>query len=278
MKLLFCLVLAIFTCPVVVSAQGKGEREEGPVGIFESGQQYGQFMGAAKQMAYGEDGNPELRAMIPLLNDIALNRPVGSTNQQHGGQASLMGLIGNPRVREDLEIVDEQYKQFLERAADAQRQAAEQLRSMDFSDREGLVRQIKDIQDQTRRELESVLLPHQMDRLRQIRAQSILRRRTFVEAITSEPMRSELDISNRQAEALQQEAEKIEADIAKQVAELREKARQKLIKTLDRSQQQKIDELFGDNFDFGPLERRPAKGRGAQGKGYQKGKSGQKGK
>ena len=77
---------------------------------------------------------------------------------------------------------------------------------------------------------------------------------------------------------LQQEAEKIEADIAKQVAELREKARQKLIKTLDRSQQEKIDELFGDNFDFGPLERRPAKGRGARGKSDQNWKGGQKGK
>ncbi|MCH2181090.1 MAG: hypothetical protein MK108_03710 [Mariniblastus sp.] len=276
MKLLSCLLLLIFTCPIVVLGQGKGDQEEGPVGIFESNRQYGEFMGAAKRMAYGEEGNRELRAMIPLLNDIALNRPVGSTSQQYAGQASLMGLIGNPRVREDLEIVDEQYQQFLERAADAQRQVAEQLREMDFSDREGLVRQVRDIQDQTRRELETVLLPHQMDRLRQIRAQSLLRRRTFVEAITSEPMRSELEISNRQAEALQEEAEKLEADIAKQVAELREKARQRLVKTLDRSQQQKIDDLFGDNFDFGPVERRPAKGGSAKGKGGQKGGKGGK--
>ena len=272
MRLLACVILVVFTCPSVVVGQDKGGQDDGPVGIFESNRQYGQFMGAAKQLAYGEEGNSELRAMIPLLNDIALNRPVGSTNQQHGGQASLMGLIGNPRVREDLEIVDEQYEQFLERSAAAQQQVAEQLREMDFSDREGLVRRIRDIQDQTRRELETVLLPHQMERLQQIRAQSILRRRSFVEAITSEPMRSELDISSRQAEALQEEAQKIEADTAKQIAELREKARQRLIKTLDRSQQQKIDELFGDSFDFGPLERRPAKGRATKGKSGQKGK------
>lgn len=280
MRFLGCLLLACCACPAVVMGQDKGgDEEDGPVGIFESGQQYGQFMGAAKRLAYGEEGNPELQAMIPLLNDIALNRPIGSTNQQHGGQASLMGLIGNPRVREDLEIVDEQYEQFLDRAADAQRQAAEQLRGMDFKDRGGLVRQIREIQDQTRRELESVLLPHQMDRLKQIRAQSLLRNRSFVDAITSEPMRSELDITHRQAEALRREEQEIQADLAKQIAELRDKARQRLIKTLDRPQQQKIDQLFGDTFEFQPAGRNRAAGKGRAGKSKSTtGKTGKGGK
>lgn len=271
----FSLVL-MCACPVLTIGQEK-EGDDGPVGIFDSRDEYSQFMGSAKRTAWGEGGSPELQAMIPLLNDIALNRPVGSTSQQFSGGASLMGLIGNPRVRADLEIVDEQYEQFRERAAEAQREAAEQLRGFDFSDRKGLVRQIQEIQDQTRRELESVLLPHQMDRLKQIRAQSLLRNRNFVEVLISDPMRSELDISDRQADALREEQEKIQEDLAKQIAELQDKARQRLIKTLDRSQQEKIDELFGDNFDFGPIERRSAKGRSAKGRSA-KGKSGQKGK
>ena len=272
-----CVALALIcACPVLTIGQEKKE-DDGPVGIFDSRDEYSQFMGSAKRTAWGEGGSPELQAMIPLLNDIALNRPVGSTSQQFSGGASLMGLIGNPRVRADLEIVDEQYEQFRERAAEAQREAAEQLRGFDFSDRKGLVRQIQEIQDQTRRELESVLLPHQMDRLKQIRAQSLLRNRNFVEVLISDPMRSELDISDRQADALREEQEKIQEDLAKQIAELQDKARQRLIKTLDRSQQEKIDELFGDNFDFGPIERRSAKGRSAKGRSA-KGKSGQKGK
>ena len=121
-----CVALALIcACPVLTIGQEKKE-DDGPVGIFDSRDEYSQFMGSAKRTAWGEGGSPELQAMIPLLNDIALNRPVGSTSQQFSGGASLMGLIGNPRVREDLEIVDEQYEQFRERAAEAQREAAEQ--------------------------------------------------------------------------------------------------------------------------------------------------------
>ena len=271
MKYTSWALLLMFLCPALTTGQdkdGKDGKDDGPVGIFDSRDEYSQFMGSAKRTAWGEGGTPELQAMIPLLNDIALNRPVGSTSQQFSGGASLMGLIGNPRVREDLEIVDEQYEQFLERAAEAQREAAEQLRGFDFSDRKGLVRQIEKIQDQTRRELESVLLPHQMDRLKQIRAQSLLRNRNFVEVLTSDPMRSELNISDRQADALREEQEKIQSDLAKQIAELQDKARQRLIKTLDRSQQEQIDNLFGEAFEF----QTPA--RGKRGAGQQRSKGG----
>ncbi|MCH2179612.1 MAG: hypothetical protein MK106_12495 [Mariniblastus sp.] len=281
MKLLSYLALACFTCPVLALAQEKGGKDEGPVGIFDSRDEYSQFLGSAKRTAYGEDGTPELRAMIPLLNDIALNRPVGSTSQQFSGAASLMGLIGNPRVRADLEIVDEQFEEFQRKAAESQQAAAEQLRGFDFSDRKGLVRLIEKIQDQTRQELESVLLPHQMDRLKQIRAQTLFRNRSFVEVLTSEPMRSELDISNRQADSLREEEQKIEADLQKEIAALRDKARQRLIKTLDRSQQEKIDDLIGDTFEFQPPTRAKAAGgkrAGSSKGGYFKGKSGKGGK
>lgn len=268
----FALVL-ICACPVLTIGQEK-EGDDGPVGIFDSRDEYSQFMGSAKRTAWGEGGTPELQAMIPLLNDIALNRPVGSTSQQFSGGASLMGLIGNPRVRADLEIVDEQFEEFQRKAAESQRRAAEELRGFDFSDRKGLVRLIQKIQEQTRQELESVLLPHQMDRLKQIRAQTLFRNRSFVEVLTSEPMRSELDISNRQADSLREEEQKIEADLQKEIAALRDKARQRLTKTLDRSQQEKIEQLFGDAFEFQPADRKRAAGKGRSAKG----KNGQKGK
>lgn len=280
MRLFGYLSLVVLVCPAVAMGQDKGGDEDGgPVGIFQSGQEYSQFMGAAKQLAYGEEGNLELQAMLPLLNDMVLNRPVGSTSQQYGGQASMMGLIGNPRVREDLEIVDEQYEEFQRKATEAQQRAAQQLREFDFEDRNDLVRQIQKIQEQTRQELDSVLLPHQMDRLKQIRAQSLLRNRSFVDAITSEPMRSELDITHRQAEALRREEQEIQADLAKQIAELRDKARQRLIETLDRPQQQKIDQLLGDTFEFQPAGRKKPTGKGRAGKSKSTtGKTGKGGK
>ena len=94
-------------------------------------------------------------------------------------------------------------------------------------------------------------------------------------------MRSELDISNRQADSLREEEQKIEADLQKEIAALRDKARQRLIKTLDRSQQEKIDDLIGDTFEFQPPTRAKAAGgkrAGSSKGGYFKGKSGKGGK
>ena len=248
LQILQALVL-LALLPSTLLAQ-KDQADDGPVGIFNSRSEYNQFIGGAKQAAYGEGGNVELQAMIPLLNDIALNRPIGSTNKQYGGQGGSLDLLSNEKVREELEMMDDQYDDLVEMNKRVQERSAEQLRGLDFKDREGLVSQIQKIRQQAEADLNSVLLPHQLTRLRQLRTRSRLRGQSFVDILTSEPVKSELEVTDKQAEELREEEAEIREDLEKQIAELREKARKRLLSKLKPSQREKAEELLGDTFEF----------------------------
>ena len=247
MKLSSILLSGLFLIVATTPALGQKEAEDdGPVGIFGSGAEYDQFMSNAKQAAYGPGGNPELQAMIPMLNDIALAKPFGWTNQQYGGQGSTLDLLSDEKVRAELEMMDEQYEDMQRMNEEVQQRVAEQIRNLDFSDRENLASKIREIRDQATEDLNSVLLPHQMDRLTQMQARSQLRYRSLAEVLTSNPLKSQLEITDEQAEELREAEEEIEQELAEEIANLRARARERLIGRLKRDQQEQIEEIFGD--------------------------------
>jgi hypothetical protein len=240
--------------------------------MFDSREEYGRFMGAAKRASVD---NPELRALIPLINDIAQGRPIGSTAQQYGSAGSELGLLSNPRIREDIEMVDDQYQDLRNRHSEIQRRLAAQLRSIDFSNSKNVVGQIQEIRDEAEKDLNAVLLPHQVKRLRQIRMQSFLRRRNLVDVLTSDPIKSDLKITDRQTEELREYQTEVLQDLQKEIAKLQEKARGRLLSKLDRSQRTQVEEMIGDAFEFsepvkdkgGPKDGRGKEGKGKEGKG-----------
>ncbi len=228
----------------------KGGQDEGPVGIFSSGREYDEFMGNAKRAAYGPDGNPELRAMIPMLNDIALNRPLGWTSQRYGGQGGSLDLLSDEKVRAELDLVDQQFEDLQAMNEAVQKRVGEQIRGLDFSDRENLMSQIQKIREEANRDLNSVLLPHQLDRLKQLRSQTLLRNRSFVDVITSEPLKTDLEISDEQSDDLKKTEQDIERELERKIAKLREEAQKEIISKLKRKQREKVEEIFGERFEF----------------------------
>ena len=201
-----------------------------------------------------------MKPMVAMLNDIALGNPLGSTSSQYGIESSTMGLLADPAIRRELEMVDSQYQELQELDATIQKRVADQIRGMDFSDSDNLVARIRSIREQANRELRQVLLPHQIDRLRQIRAQSRLRYRSLADVLTNEPVKSDLDISEEQSRELREAERRIEEELQREIAELRKKARKKLLETLNRSQQEQVREMFGPDFKFPAREKGPEKG------------------
>lgn len=261
MRTLTYSVLLLLVIPVSAFAQ-KEARDDGPVGIFSSGAEYDQFMRGAKQLAYGDNGSPELKAMIPMLNDIALNRPMGWSNKKYGGQGGAFDLLSNSQVRQDLEMMDDQYEQLQQMNKDVQQRAGEQLRNLDFSDREKLISQIRKIREQAENDLSSVLLPHQLDRLKQLRNQSRLRNRSLVDVLTSDPVKTELDITDDQSDDLREAERQINEELEQEIAKLRERAREKLLSTLKREQREQVKEMFGDQLDLGDRQKTKPRKRG----------------
>ncbi|MDC0294807.1 hypothetical protein OAK98_05355, partial [Mariniblastus sp.] len=98
--------------------------------------------------------------------------------------------------------VDDQYREFQDRQRALQKEMANQLRQIDFTDTENLPSQIKEIRDSAEREMNELLLPHQVKRLRQLRMQSLLQRRDLVQVLTADPIKSDLKITDEQSQEL----------------------------------------------------------------------------
>jgi hypothetical protein len=241
-----------------------------PVGVFDSQTEYRQFMGGVKRLAYGENGSPELQAMIPMLNDLALDRPVGSTASQYRIAGGTLGLLSDAAVREDIEMLNEQYQQLQQSSRDIQKRTAESLRNLDLTDHDNFVKQIRAIKSQAKNEIDAVLLPRQVQRLKQIQTQSLLRGQTLVDLLTREPIKSNLVISDQQASQLRDEERRIERELQQEIAKLRVKARERLIGRLNPRQQAEVKELIGDAFEFSEPEmqdrQKTAAGKTAAGK------------
>ncbi len=221
----------------------KTQTDTSEYGIFQSQEAYYQFMGGVKS-------NPETRGMVDVINDIVLQRPMGSTSKQYGSSGSTLGLLSDPKVRQELEVMDDQYEQLQQANQEIQQRAAAQLQALDLTDNDNLISQIRKIRDQADRELNAVLLPHQMKRLQQLQSQSRLRGRSFVELITSEPLKAELEITDEQSQELRDAEREIEAELQKEIAALQEKARRKLLSRLKKSQREQVESIFGTTFNF----------------------------
>lgn len=262
-SLVFTILFLIL--PVSVTFAQKEQADDGPVGIFNSRSEYHEFMGSAKRAAYGEGGNAELRAMIPMLNDIALNQPIGSTAGQYNAQGTTLGMLADENIRRDLEMVDDQYKELQAAGRDIQKRAAEQLRSLNFGDRERLMEQVRKMREGAQDELNELLLPHQIKRLRQIRFQSQVRRRSLVGILVSDPVKSDLDISDEQADELRVAEKEIQAEMQREIQKLREKAKEKLLARLKPTQKKEVEEMIGDAYDFKESDKVPGKRRAGKG-------------
>lgn len=248
MKVKSIVILFFALTPFTVDAQkSDAGRETESFGIFRTQDDYFQFMGSVKREGRN---NPELMQMVPMINDIVLGQPIGSTSKQYQATGSTLGLLADPNVRKDLEMLDEQYESLQKSNAEIQERVAKELRDLDFSDMKSVTAKIMQIRDHSEQELQGTLLPHQIDRLRQIAAQNHLRRRSLIEIITSEPMKSQLEISDAQSTELRDAEKQMERDLEKQIAELRENARKKILSKLKQGQRERVEEIFGDAFEF----------------------------
>ena len=242
------ILVCLFVLALAVPCFGQEKNgKEGKGGMFDSKEEYGNFIGSAKR-ASAE--NPELRSLIPLINDIAQGQPIGSTAARYGTASSELGLLSNPRIREDIEMVDDQYREFLDRQRTLQKEMADQLRKIDFTDTENLASQIKEIRDSAEREMDELLLPHQVKRLRQLRMQSLLQRRDLVQVLTADPIKSDLKITDEQSQELRDYQVQMQEDLQREIAKLQDKARSRLLSKLNPSQKKEVEEMIGETFVF----------------------------
>jgi len=173
-----------------------------------------------------------------------------------GGGGGLM-LLYDENVKKDLGVTDEQMTKLQE----VQQKSGEQMRELfagmqDLSPEErqakfaDVQKKIAEINAATEKQ---VLLPKQIERLKQISIQSQLNRggRT-VDVVSNGDLAKELGITDAQKEALTKAQEAADAEMNEKLTKIREDARQKVLSVLTAEQQAKLKKLTGEPITFAP--------------------------
>lgn len=191
------------------------------------------------------------------------------------GGGGLM-LLGDENVRKDLGVTDDQMAKLQEvqqKAGEKIRGLFEGMRDLSQEERQSKFAEIqKEMTAINEKAQAEVLLPKQIERLKQIGIQSRLNRGGTSDALASDDIAKELGITEAQKEALKKAQEEADAEMREEMTKLRDKARQKILNVLTSEQQSKLKKLTGETITFAPPQF--GGGRGGPGGGGPGGRGG----
>ena len=98
--------------------------------------------------------------------------------------------------------------------------------------------------------MESILLDHQLERLKQLQLQSRLQRGSAADALASTDVREALGVTDEQLEQMRQVATEAEAELRETIRKATEEARSKVLDVLTAEQRAKWEEMTGTSFTF----------------------------
>lgn len=172
----------------------------------------------------------------------------------------LLGLAMRDDVQQELQLVDEQKDKVRGIADDMRNKVRDELR--------GIFEQMRDLNDEERRakfgeirnkveainadmekKLDGVLLPHQLERLKQIDLQSKIRQRG-ADALTSGDLAKALNLTDEQREKLEKRAAELQEELQAKIRDLQADARKKMLDVLTPEQQAQLQKMMGDQFDL----------------------------
>lgn len=177
-----------------------------------------------------------------------------------GGGGGLIGLLMRDEVQQEIQLVDEQRDKVMKVAEESRDKMRQEMR--------GMFEEMRDLSDEERRErfgeirskmeemnagvetqLKKALLPHQLERLKQIDLQVRMQQRGEG-GLSSRTVAEVLELSDEQREKLEQRAEEVRKELQEKVRQAQAEAREKMLEVLTPEQKAKLEELMGDAFQL----------------------------
>lgn len=169
-----------------------------------------------------------------------------------GPGGDLFGLLNNESVQKELEVVPSQLDEIQKIGQDMREQMMEMfrgLRGASEEDRQAAFDKIRTLRTDMEKDLSKVLMPAQMQRLKQIQVQQQSRGRGGL-AITNDNIAEQLGLTESQIADLRAKSEELQTEMRAKLDELRKSADDELLKLLTPEQQKKWKELIGEPFDM----------------------------
>lgn len=180
-------------------------------------------------------------------------QPGGRGGFPGGGRGGLT-LLTDENVKKDLGITDDQIKKLEEyqaKSREEMRAAFQGLRDLSAEERTAKFQELQKKSTEASAAAEKeILLPKQIDRLKQISVQSRLNRGNTSDALASDEIGKELGITDAQKEALKKAQEEADAEMQAGMTKLREASRQKILGVLTADQQAKLKSMTGESIQF----------------------------
>lgn len=166
-------------------------------------------------------------------------------------------LLGDENVKKDLGITDDQVaklQEFQTKVGEEWRAVFQGSQDLTQEERQAKFAEVqKKTTEMTEAAQKQILLPKQIERLKQISIQSQFNRggRT-VDVVSNGDLAKELGITDAQKEALTKAQEAADAEMNEKLTKIREDARQKVLSVLTAEQQAKLKKLTGEPITFAP--------------------------
>ena len=164
-------------------------------------------------------------------------------------------MINNPSVQKDLELVGDQLKRVQEMQkehSDEMRKQLGDLRkggSIDLGNVQNVKEIIDSLRQRQKEELQQLLLPHQIQRLRQVALQTHMKQAGTAGALANSEVAEQLGLDEDQIKSLQEKSKELREQMQKDIQALQEKMKASLIAELTPQQQAKLKELMGDKYE-----------------------------
>ncbi len=211
---------------------------------------------------------PGLAILFVLMlctTDVLAQDGRNGGRRQRGGRDR--GADDNPRrllrseaVQRELEMTEDQIKSIEgredNRGGNRDARNAE-LEGLSDEAREEKLREMRAARERERMaELEEILLPQQVQRLKQIVAQAAAQ--GGARSMINGTLTSKLNITDEQKERIEKKAEELQKELDEKIAKLREQMRNELLAELTPKQRDQYKQIMGDTFAF---ERQQDRGR-----------------
>lgn len=168
-----------------------------------------------------------------------------------------LALLDNDLVREELDLVGDQLDKFQEAQKEMSAQIAAKAKELtsgniDPASMGAIAKEIAEMKRSSQQQMEGLLLPHQLERLRQVALQMQMQKRGAAKTILSPEIAEELGIDKAQQKRIREREKELVKEMEDRIAKLKEEMKEKLMSELTTEQKAKLGELSGKTFEYKP--------------------------
>ena len=206
----------------------------------------------AQRTTFVEDANGGISDIRVIGGGIGDSWIPGSGS----GKFDPLSLLDNKDVREELEFVDDQLDEFRAAQDELRQQILDRAKSLagagklDPSQMSEIAKELAKLKKGSQKSLESMLLPHQLERLRQVALQIQMKKRGAANTLITEKIAEELGIDAAQKKRIENRQEELKQELDRRMGELKKEIRDMLLDELTSEQKRKLEKLSGDEFEY----------------------------